>query len=180
MDAWWAGDQGPLPVYRVDLLGEFKEPFTVEWVGDPSMIEEQLRRQGWRAPAPWSATSMLAWLAPHADALDLPVTPLLHDGRAPRLILIYPGAAGARFVLRLWYSGVDLTAGSEPAQPLWIGALREERLHYPLPLVTIATSEDDVNAPRDRLAGLGHERRLLVRAGAAPDSSWDGRILLLR
>ena len=179
-DAWWAGDQGPLPVYRVDMLGEFKEPFTVEWAGDPTVVEQALRHGGWRLPVPWSATSVLAWLAPHADPMDLPVTHLLHDGKAPRLILIYPGTARTRLVLRLWYSGVDLTAGSQPAQPLWIGAVREERLHYPVPLVTITASEEDVNAPRDRLVDLGREHRLLARTGIMPDPSWDGRILLLR
>jgi membrane protein DedA with SNARE-associated domain/membrane-associated phospholipid phosphatase len=180
MAGWWSGDQGPLPVYRVDLLGEFKEPFTVEWAGDPTAIEQNLQNRGWQAPPAWGPSSVLAWLAPHADPLSLPVTPLLHDGRAPSLTLVYPDSARTRFVLRLWYSGVDLTDGSAPARPLWIGAVRVERLHYPLWLITITRSQDDVNGPRDRLAGLGHDSHLLARAGIAPDAFWDGRILLLR
>jgi len=180
MDAWWAGDQGSLPISRVDLLGELKEPFTIQWAADLSSITAELCAKGWRPPVAWNARAVLAWLAPHLDPLDLPVAPLLHNGRAPLLILVYPGTAGSRFVLRLWASGVELTADSAPAKPLWIGAVREERLHHPLPLVTISLSEDDVNAPRDRLLSLGHERRLLRPANISAGEFWDSRILLLR
>ncbi len=180
MDAWWAGDQGSLPISRVDLLGGLEEPFTIQWAGDLSSITAELRAKGWRPPVAWNARAVLAWLAPHLDPLDLPVAPLLHNGRAPLLILVYPGTAGSRFVLRLWASGVELTADSAPAKPLWIGAVREERLHHPLPLVTISLSEDDVNAPRDRLLSLGHERRLLRPANISAGEFWDSRILLLR
>ncbi len=180
MDAWWAGDQDTLPISRIDLLGELKEPFTVQWAGDLASITAELRANGWRPPVTWNARAALAWLAPHLDPLDLPVAPLLHNGRAPRLILVYPGTADSRFVLRLWASAVDLTAAGAPAEPLWIGAVREERLHHPLPLVTISLSEDDVNAPRDRLSSLGHERRLRQRAHVSAGEFWDGRILLLR
>jgi membrane protein DedA with SNARE-associated domain/membrane-associated phospholipid phosphatase len=179
-NAWWAGDQGTLPIYRVDLLGELKEPFTIQWAGDLAAIRTELAAGGWRPPAAWNARAILLWLAPHLDPLDLPVAPLFHNGRAPGLILVHPGPAGSRLVLRLWASAVELTAGSAPAEPLWIGAVREERLHYPLPLVTISLSEDDVNAPRDRLGSLGHDRRLLQRADAPAGEFWDGRILLLR
>jgi membrane protein DedA with SNARE-associated domain/membrane-associated phospholipid phosphatase len=180
MDSWWAGDQGTLPVYRLDLWGEFEEPFTIEWAGDLGSISDELRAQGWRDPAPWNGRALLAWLTPNLAAMDLPVAPLLHDGRAPSLILVHPGPAGSRFVLRLWQSDVDLTAGSAPALPLWIGAVREERLHRPLPLVTVSLSQDEVNTPRESLAGLGRESRLLQRNPAAAGAFWDGGVLLLR
>jgi undecaprenyl-diphosphatase len=176
-DDWAAEGWRELPAWRVDLKGEFEEPFTVAWIGDPAAIEAALDAAGWRQPVPWSLVSTLAWLAPAPDPATLPVLPLLADGHTAAIVRIRAEPDGARLVLRLWTSGFAL--GPEGAtRPILVGAVLEERLGRMLGLVSLARADAALDGPRDQLAAsLGAGR--LVGPAAEPDPRWDGRLLLL-
>ena len=166
---WLANNWRDLPAHRIDLGGEFEEPITVQWVGDLPRIKDQLLRAGWRVPARWTARATATWLTPEPAPLTLPVVPILQDGRAPAVALIYPLSKGSRLVLRLWATAVEVTGDPTPPKPLWVGVAVEERLHRFLSLVTISTAEPNPNAP---------ERFSPTRLGTA-DSRAETMICLL-
>jgi undecaprenyl-diphosphatase len=176
---WLAKNWRDLPAHRIDLGGEFEEPITVQWVGDLSRIKDQLLRAGWRVPVSWTARATATWLRPEPDPLALPVVPILQDGRAPVVALIYPQSKGSRLVLRLWATAVEI-GDPTPPKPLWVGAVVEERLHRFLSLVTISTAEPNSNTPREILANSGGDGRLVRRANELPTELWDGQVLLIR
>lgn len=177
---WWTGDWQHLPAHRVDLIGELEEPLTVQWVGDLSRLEGQLLRAGWRVPESWTARATVAWLTPDPDPQGLPVVPLLQDGRAPALALLYPQPNGSRLVLRLWATTVEVTDDRTAPKPLWVGAVVEERFHRPLSLVTVSTVGPNAITPREILANSVADGRLVRRDNELPTESWDGQVLLFR
>jgi len=177
---WWANDWQQLPARRIDLGGELEEPLTVQWVGALSSLEDRLLRAGWRAPESWTARATAIWLTPDPDPQALPVVPLLQDGRAPALALLYPQPNGSRLVLRLWATAVEVADDRVPPKPLWVGTVVQERLHRPLSLVTVSTAGPDANTPREILASSVGDGRLVRRSNEIPTSTWDAQVLLLR
>lgn len=137
---WWAGDWTGLPARRVDLAGEWEEPFALQWAGEPAAIEAALRGAGWSAPTDWTITTTLAWLAPGPDPAAMPVLPKLNDGRRPLLTLLRAedGRPSGRLVLRLWRSGVLLRDAAGREHPLLVGSLVRETFVPELRLVTLA------------------------------------------
>jgi hypothetical protein len=124
----------------------------------------------------------LNWFTAPADPAGLPVLPLFASGRLPSLTLVRPNSDGAltrsRLVLRMWVVDFNLTNGR--ASPLWIGSVVEERFYHPLPLVTLTSTQSDMNAPRSTLAAALDGGRLIHRSEGAADSDWDGQVLLAR
>jgi hypothetical protein len=110
----------------------------------------------------------------------LPLTPLLQDGLAPALALVRPRSGSVRLVLRLWATRTVIETGPSAAQPLFLGAVSEERLEHPIWPFAIAATEHDWNRPRDALAEDLGDGRLVTRPAAAAGSAWDGRVLLLQ
>jgi undecaprenyl-diphosphatase len=146
---WQQGGWADLPVRRLDLFGEYEEPFTVQWVGSLANLKAQLSAHGWAAPTPWTLRSAVEWLSPHADPASLPVLPRLDNGRAENLVMIKTGPplpANQRLVLRLWFSETVLTDGLQRL-PLWIGTVATEQLVHVAPLATIVSEGRDMNAP---------------------------------
>ena len=174
---WISGGWEALPVYRIDLAGEFEEPFVLQLAGPPAYLTDTLTASGWRQPAAWDAIGALAWLAAGGIA-SLPVLPKLHEGRVPVLMLELPEPDDrARIVLRLWDSHARLQQG-EISQPLWLATVTREDLRQPLGMVSVTVTESDANGPRDLLARTIPALRR-TRAGApSGDTVWDGVLLL--
>lgn len=179
---WWASGWQQLPGRRIDLTGEVEEPLTFQWTGSLRDLQDALLRDGWHTSAAWELLSALSWLTPSADPANLPVVPLFASGRLPSLTLIRPNSVGtptaSRLVLRLWAVDLELTNGQ--TAPLWIGSVVEERLYRPFSLVSVASTQTDVNAPRQVLAGSLGGGRLVLRAVEMTDADWDGQVLLAR
>ena len=169
-----------LPSHRVDLGGEYEEPFILQLAGSPDYLAETLGRAGWREPAAWNAIGAIAWLATGTDTSmeALPVLPKLHEGRAPRLMRTLPEEGGrTRLVLRLWDSGYRLKSDNG-SPPIWLATVTREDLSQPLGFVSLALTETDANAPRELLA---HAIPSLTRKRTDPprgDSQWDGVLML--
>ena len=108
MAKWQQGGWTELPVRRVDLLGEYEEPFTIQWAGPLADLRAALSAAGWTAPASWTLRSSLVWLSPRASPGTLPVLPRLdrgHSGGAGhdqdcRVTLRGPAAGVARLAIR--------------------------------------------------------------------------------
>lgn len=132
-----------LPPRRIDLLGEYARPFSLQWVGSLSTLSTMLEQHGWIKLIRWTSTSALQWLAPKIDPATLPVLPRLADGRAATLVRIdsrlSAGAGPQRLVLRLWHSNIVVQDGSH-AWPLWTGTVSDEKLSRRLGVLTVATS----------------------------------------
>jgi undecaprenyl-diphosphatase len=179
---WWASDWQQLPARRIDLTGETNEPLTFQWAGGLPDLQDILQRNGWRASAAWTPLNALNWLTAQADPAGLPVIPLFASGRLPSLTLVQlhsdgaPG--GSRLVLRLWVVDFELTNGR--TSPLWMGSVVEEHFYHPLSLVTLSSTQPDVNAPRSTLAAVLDGVRLLSRTEGTADADWDGKVLLAR
>ncbi len=179
---WWASDWQQLPSRRIDLTGETNEPLTFQWAGGLSDLQDVLQRTGWRASAAWTPLNALTWLTAKADPASLPAIPLFAGGRLPSLILVRPDGGGApaasRLVLRLWAVDFELTNGRKV--PLWLGSVVEERLSHPFSLVTLASTQPDVSAPRQALASSLGGARMVVRTRGSAGADWDGQVLLAR
>ena len=74
MANWQQGGWTELPVRRVDLLGEYEEPFAMQWAGPLSRLRAVLSADGWTAPVPWTLRSSLEWLSPRASPGSLPAS----------------------------------------------------------------------------------------------------------
>lgn len=122
----------------------------------------------------------LVWLTADTDPLTLPVLPYLESGRVPVLTLIHPAearvSAAARWVVRLWATGLELRNGS--TVPIWVGSVVEERFTHPYSLFTLGRMQPDLDGPRDALASALGEVRLVGPAPPVARYEWDRRVLL--
>jgi undecaprenyl-diphosphatase len=180
--AWQNGGWSSLPVQRVDLLGDYEEPFTLQWAGSLTPLKAALLAQGWRAPAPWDLRSSLEWLLPNAAPGALPVLPHLDNGRAEALVMIKAGGdvlPDQRLILRLWPSGTVLSDGTA-SQPLWIGTVVAERVEHLRPLASLVDERNDVNGPLQVLKSALPEARLEERAPVLAGPDWNREVLIGR
>jgi membrane protein DedA with SNARE-associated domain/membrane-associated phospholipid phosphatase len=175
---WITGDWARLPSHRIDLGGEYEEPFVLQLAGSPDNLRRALEPAGWHESAPWNAIGAVAWLATGSGMEMLPVVPKLHEGRLPRLMLtMREDGDRTRLVLRLWDSGFRLESANGET-PIWEATITREDLHQPLGMVSLALTEKDTNGPRDLLA---RTIPALTRQRADPqrgDADWDGKLLL--
>ncbi len=175
---WITEDWVSLPSHRIDLGGQYEEPFVLQLAGSPDNLRQALGGAGWREPAPWNAIGAVAWLATVSGMAMLPVVPKLHQGRTPHLMLtMREDGDQTRLVLRLWDSGFRLesTVGETT---LWVATVTREDLRQPLGMVSLALTEKDANDPRDLLAST---LPTLTRQRIDPpqgDADWDGKLLL--
>ncbi|MDW6022537.1 VTT domain-containing protein [Mesorhizobium sp. BAC0120] len=180
-DEWWTSGWRDLPDRRVDLTGELQEPLTVQWAGGLAELEALLADKGWQTPVSWTSLSALGWLTTTASPARLPVLPSFESGQLPSLTLIRQRenpSSESRFVLRLWSVDLKLTDGD--ASPVWVGSVIEERLDRLLSLFTLASTQPDMNAPREMLAQALPDGRLAPRTDASAIAGWDRRVLLIR
>lgn len=184
--AWWEGAWQALPAWRLDMEGEYEQPLTVQWVGSLQSLQEALRVHGWQASSPFSGRNCLLLLDMTRPAMQLPVLPLVHDGRNEALALIHAvaGAADKRLVLRLWAAQAMLQG---QAQPVWIGTVTQETIHRPLAWFNLPHDGNDYNIPREALrqALVNVPLRQLSRRPETYRAQkgspiWDGQVLLAR
>jgi undecaprenyl-diphosphatase len=179
---WWTSGWQQLPAWRIDLTGEVEEPLTFQWAGSLQSLQVALLSKGWQTSTAWGSSATLAWLTGSAGPLNLPVVPSLASGRFPSLTLVRSinaaGSAGSRLVLRVWAVDLELTNGQN--SPIWVGSVVEERLYHPITLLTLVSTQPDVNAPRQALAGEIDGGRFVSRMEAMANPDWDGQILLAR
>ena len=184
--AWWEHAWQALPAWRLDMEGEYEQPLTVQWAGPLESLQEALRAHGWQTPSPLSGRNWLLLLDMTRPAMQLPVLPLVHDGRNEALALIHAvtDAADKRLVLRLWAAQAML---QEQAQPVWIGTVMQETIHRPLTWFNLPHDGNDYDIPREALrqALVGVpmrevQRRLEVSRPQKESTIWDGQVLLAR
>jgi undecaprenyl-diphosphatase len=141
-----------LPDRRTDLTGKTEEPFSALWIGDLAPLEAALRREGWSNAPTWRPTAAFGFLDAARDLRRLPVTPVLHEGRAAVLTLSRPNAtAQARDVLRIWPAGVK--AGQASA-PVYVGSLTREVAARPARLFVAIREHDETSLHDPTLARL--------------------------
>ena len=175
---WRNGGWANLPVWRVDLTGDYEEPFVLQWAGSLAPLKTMLLEHGWQVPVPWDLSSSAEWLLPNAKADALPVLPHLDNGRPEALVMIKTCGnlpRGQRLVLRVWPSGTVLT-NAGLTQPLWIGTVVAEKVEHLRPFVSVVDERNDVNGAlqtlRTALPGIELENRALT----VPE--WNGEVLL--
>ncbi|MDD2705179.1 MAG: LssY C-terminal domain-containing protein [Acidocella sp.] len=180
LTAWQNGGWAALPVRRVDLSGDYEEPFTIQWAGSLAALKAELLAQGWREPVPWTLRASLEWLLPNAAPDALPVLPHLDNGRPEALVMIRTGDGvppDQRLILRLWPSGVVLT-GNAAAQPVWIGTVAAEKVEHLKPLATIVDERQDVNAALEILKTALPAARLEDREPVRAGQDWNGMVIV--
>ncbi|OLL28995.1 phosphoesterase [Burkholderia sp. SRS-W-2-2016] len=154
---WQQSEWRRLPCYRSDMGGDRKEPFTLQWAGEPAALRGQLLAQGWVEGTDVSAHSLLSLASPDVAAVALPVLPKLNNGVPSTLVFMRPGdSREERYVLRFWPSGYTVDTGNANA-PLWIGAFAHERLtrpSWPLNLLRIDRRISPVDLSARAGAGL--------------------------
>jgi undecaprenyl-diphosphatase len=178
--AWQGGGWAELPTRRIDLFGEYEEPFTIQWAGSLDDLRVKLLAEGWTEPPSWTLRSSIEWLSPQASPVSLPVLPRLDGGRSEGLVLIRTGGPvpeHQRLVLRLWRSNVILSGGSAPL-PLWIGTVVAERIKPVASFVTITAEQQDIDFPLHVLHKALPSMRIERRPELAKDLYWNGLVLL--
>lgn len=181
-EAWWTTGWQKLPARRIDLTGQIREPFTVQYAGKLDTLRQALTHAGWQTPVPWTSSSAMAWLSASVAPSSLPVVPHLAKGKLASLVLTRQNDAGpkrSRFVLRLWAADLQLTSRGNNA-PVWVGSVVKEHLVHPLSLFTLAFTQPYMNKPRALLAEELRTARLVARTDVATSVGWDGRVLLIR
>ena len=178
---WWNSAWAILPVYRIDLEGEQKQPLNIQWAGNIETIRRQLLSKGWREPPALNWRTALLWLSPEPALKQLPLLPRLHDGfhESLRLVHAVGSASDKHLVLRLWSAAVTLQPGNTP---LWIGSVDWQRVQH-LPLISVprfAARYDEALAVIPLLLGEPHWK--LVRRTTderGPNNAWAGNVLLV-
>ena len=175
---WRNGGWANLPVWRVDLTGDYEEPFVLQWAGSLAPLKATLLEHGWQVPVPWDLSSSAEWLLPNAKADALPVLPHLDNGRSEALVMIKTGSnvpRGQRLILRVWPSSTALT-NAGLTQPLWIGTVVAEKVEHLKPFASLVDEQNDVNSAlqtlRMALPGIESENR------APAVAEWNGEVLL--
>jgi len=127
---WWREGWQLLPTFRIDLVGERKQPLNIQWAGDLNGIRATLNSSGWRVPVSLNASTALRWLLPKPEVSQLPILPRLHAGRREALLRYLRDTDGRYWLLRLWPGDTLLSPGHVP---LWSGTVSDlQRLQLPL------------------------------------------------
>lgn len=166
LDDWTGTGWRKVPSARLELGGEFEEPFSLQWAATAEQIAGTLSASGWTIPEPWTSKTSLLWLLPTTQIQQLPVLPKLDHGEAQRITFIKAINSSERLVIRFWPLRKEVKPDlGLPFRPLWIGMTTVERLHQPSGMITLAKTETDFNTPSRTLAqdlknqGLSVQRR---------------------
>ena len=175
---WRHGGWANLPVWRVDLTGDYEEPFVLQWAGSLAPLKATLLKHSWQVPVPWNLSSSAEWLLPNAKADALPVLPHLDNGRSEALVMIKIGGnvpLGQRLILRVWPSDTVLT-NAGLTQPLWIGTVVAEKVEHLTPFASLVDERNDVNGALQTLRTALPGIELENRSPTVPE--WNGEVLL--
>ena len=169
-----------LPGRRIDLGGEVEGPLNLQWAGDPEYLSALLIKQGWTITAGLNLRQLLNILVPHATIRQLPLVPLLENGRQERLRLSL-NQGEQRLVLRLWPTEFRL---SDRNQPLWVGSVDSEFAYSMGSLLTLPRGTGNYSPALQKLltalppeAIVRSVKRTLQKVPTTP--GWNGQTLLL-
>lgn len=138
---WLQGAWRSMPAHRVDLGGEREEPILVQWAGSLASLAAAVEKQGWVPATELTRASVLNFLIPRTPLDQVPVLPRLNSGKAPIASFVQGQAHGnRRLVLHVWRSGLAL-AGN-PAEPILLLAVVEEKVEKPLGLLQLPLDVD--------------------------------------
>lgn len=115
--AWWQTQGMSEPLYRASRMGNPAQILNVQWVGNLSLIEENLQNKGWVIAPNTTLGLILARLTESHDAIHLPVLSQLYLDEPPVLVMT-KRLNGSLLMLRLW-DGKTLFTDSH--LPLWVG-----------------------------------------------------------
>lgn len=169
-----------LPARRLDLAGEFEEPLNFQWAGDPEQLSAQLIAKGWKQNVSLDLKQILNCLVPNVKLSQLPVFPLLENGRQERLVL-YKLEDDHRLILRLWPTNFKLM---DINKPLWAGTVDSEIAVNMAHFFTLPHGSREYSMALHLLGG-NLPSEMLVKwvnrpvQGTAPSGRWDGQTLLL-
>lgn len=129
-----------LPIRRVDLWGQYEEPFTGYWTGYPVELAALLRAAGWSAVPELTPGGALLFLDPQTDVRQLPAPAVLHDGRFATLTFSAPDAdPNQRRVLRVW----PLRGAAHGRAGVYAASITTEVARRPAQLFTMIDERDD-------------------------------------
>lgn len=117
-----------LPAQRLELAGDMKDRFQLQWACAPAQLGRELEAMGWQQAPDWTWARVLGAILPRPSVHDLPVLPRFNGGVRSRLVFVRAAGAGAdaREVIRLWQSDFDIGAAAAGHWPIWYGAVYRE------------------------------------------------------
>ena len=127
---WQSGGWRSLPRQREELAGDVEERLLLQWACSEQGVQAALIEAQWHAAPARSVANTLRALAPGTSMTELPVLPRWDAGRRSRIEMIrrIGHETGARMVIRLWHSGVEIVLPDGSMLPLWYGTVyREQR-----------------------------------------------------
>lgn len=167
-----------LPARSLDMLGGFIEPLSIQWLGSADGLRQALLRIGWQPAPPWTFRNTLAFLAPQVRPAGIPALPRWDNGRPADLVMLFTGhglAANQRLVLRLWKTGISVTAPDGRSLLLHIGEIEQQKLQrmfatltIPIPKGTTTSMLPEIarSLPVARLVAGASGGRTVLLAGA--------------
>jgi membrane protein DedA with SNARE-associated domain/membrane-associated phospholipid phosphatase len=140
--AWWASGSIAGSPRRIDLTGNYEEPFVLEWAGSIEPIRSALESNGWQAPFQYRFGSLPILLNGSAEDVQVPVFPLLSSGRLPELVLIHPtGTNNRRFVIRFWKEAHQIKHSVD--LQLWKATVTVESILRPLNAIAVPMVDEN-------------------------------------
>jgi membrane protein DedA with SNARE-associated domain/membrane-associated phospholipid phosphatase len=125
-ETWWNQPHqlitaGKIPLYRHDRFGVLRQPLNLQWQGNLSQINHELKTLGFKSHHVQASLKRdIKSMTTHA-ADQLPLFPWLYRNKLPVLLNTYTLKKGQAVIeIRLWKSFIHLQNSSEP---LWIGAI---------------------------------------------------------
>jgi undecaprenyl-diphosphatase len=174
LEQWQTSDWKKLPPRRIDLAGRPEEPFAAQWMGSIGELKQVLGADGWVETPGWKLRDSISYLNTGAPLDELPPRPALHEGLRAKLTMVrpVPGQPDQRQVLRTYWTGLQVKAGSGAA-PLYLLSVTREALRnrfhlYSVPAPVPAPENDEAQF-RGVLASAKQVR--IVANGAADTST---------
>lgn len=175
---WMNAEWEALPARRLDIVGEYEEPFVIQYAGPLSGLIEQLEANGWRQGSVWNPSGLAEWLNPNPDIEKAATIPLLNRGNLPALIMIKKTGSPdfGRYVLRAWPT--ELALDTEPISPLWLVSAMEEKRHDVLFGLGFPEDSGGYDAVRKSVADDLDPRKVTEKVRAVTSGDWSGRVSL--
>lgn len=158
---WLTGEWRSLPATRQDTLHRETQALNIQYAGNLQQLSSGLQQDGWIQVDTHNLRTWMKLFAAPTDIQQLPVMPLVNDGRHPALILEKTVNREKRYVLYLWDSHKLLMPAG---RPLWIGLVSTQTIAEIPWLLTYASTqtptEDNVKLIADALPGFKTDLRM--------------------
>lgn len=130
--SWWNNEASLDYLQRTGTIRKTSVIFNLQWLGSLDEIQSILEKQGFRLLPKLTLQSSLTFLETNPGP-NIPVLPKFHRDRLPVLVFSKALNPKERLVIQLWQSDFI----NEIGIPLWVGTLRVESEHHPLPLINL-------------------------------------------